>query len=324
MNRNRSERAAPKPPPAFSFVTITNPNESKTRSRKRAVRSHVAYYQHHKDDDRDAPSTRRSSSKRVVVTTEEYPSTPTFSSESSSDSINFHVLQSGGLTGSELDVLGSTYGSSPATPTFSGTRVDPFESYPVPWKPHYGPILDFYLTHVLIDTPGLARKGEVFLLRTAWFPFIMNHPTTFYAALAFAASIYYKRSPATPNLLDLHQKAILGINDALSKMEHKPDDFTIGAVFCMSLLESMYGDASSYRVHMKGLQRMVEMRGGLGHLGLDGLLERMIVWLDFNHAKVHKTSLFFGESVDVSKRPSPFYHPKDSAVVDTGSTKILR
>lgn len=69
---------------------------------------------------------------------------------------------------------------------------------------------------------------------------------------------------------------------------------------------------------------MVEMRGGLKFLGLEGLLERMIIWLDFNHAKVHKSALFFGESVDVSKRPSPFLHPKDSTVVDTGSTKILR
>lgn len=125
-------------------------------------------------------------------------------------------------------------------------------------------------------------------------------------------------------MLDLRQKAILGINESLSKLDRGIDDTTIGAVFCMSLLESMYGDASSYRVHMMGLQRMVHMRGGLKSLGLDGLLERMIVWLDFNHSKVHKTELFFGESMDVSKRSSPFKHPKDSAVVDTGSTKVLR
>lgn len=167
----------------------------------------------------------------------------------------------------------------------------------------------------------------MFLLRTDWFPFIMKNATTFYAALAFAGSIYYfrlKRPVEAPRLLDLRQKAILGINDSLSKIQYGPEDATIGAVFCMSLLESMYGDAQSYRVHMKGLQRMVQMRGGLTHLGLQGLLERMILWLDFNHAKVHKTALFFGESLDVSKRPSPFKHPKDSTVVDTGSTKILR
>jgi hypothetical protein len=167
----------------------------------------------------------------------------------------------------------------------------------------------------------------MFLLRTAWFPFIMSNATTFYAALAFAGSIYFsrlKRPLEAPSLLNLRQKAILGINDSLSQIQHGPDDATIGAVFCMCLLESMYGDAHSYHVHMTGLQRMVHLRGGLKNLGLDALLERMILWLDFNHAKVHKTTLFFGESMDVSKRPSPFKHPKDSTVVDTGSTQILR
>ncbi|KAE8447393.1 hypothetical protein EG329_010807 [Mollisiaceae sp. DMI_Dod_QoI] len=315
-----------KPPPTFSFVTITNPNESKTRSKKRAVRSHVAYYQHHKDDERDEiPPTRRASGKRVARNGKP-PRTPTLSSESSSESINFQILRSGGLAGSEFDTLGGGFGPSPITPSFNGTRVDPLLSYPVPWKQVYGPILDFYLTFILIDTPGIDRKGEVFLLRTAWFPFIMRNPTTFYAALAFAGSIYHFRKKwplEAPSLLDLRQKAILGINESLSKSERGPDDHTIGAVFCMSLLESMYGDASSYRVHMMGLHRMVQMRGGLNALELDGLLARMIVWLDFNHAKVHGTALFFGESVEVSSRRSPFRHPKDAGP-DPHATKVLR
>lgn len=155
----------------------------------------------------------------------------------------------------------------------------------------------------------------------------MRNATTFYAAMAFAGTIYFyrKKKPLEdPTLLDLRQRAILGINDLLSESHHGPNDATIGAVFCMSLLESMYGDAQSYSVHMKGLQRMIQMRGGLTRLGVDGLLERMIVWLDFNHAKVHKTTLFFGESMDVSTRTSPFKHPKDLTIVDRGATKVLR
>lgn len=154
----------------------------------------------------------------------------------------------------------------------------------------------------------------------------MKSPTTFYAALAFAGSIYHFRKKwplGHPSLLDLRQKAILGINESLSNSRAGPDDTTIGAVFCMSILESMYGDAKSYGVHMMGLQRMIQMRGGLKDLGLEGLLGRMIVWLDFNHAKVHRTPLFFGESIEASRRASPFKHPKDP-VIDTGKTRILR
>lgn len=169
MNQNcGQERTTPKPP-TFSFVTITNPKESKTRSKKRAVRSHVAYYQHHKDDDNaDVSSPHRKSNKRVTKT-EDSPITPRLSSESSSDSINFHLLRSAKgenspgtpwlasesssssssinfdilLAGSEFDALGSGYGSSPLPASFSGTRIDPFQSYPVPWKQFYDPILDF-------------------------------------------------------------------------------------------------------------------------------------------------------------------------------------
>jgi hypothetical protein len=176
MNRNLQDKTTPKPPPSFSFVTITNPNESKTRSKKRAVRSHVAYYQHHKDDDKpDVPTPHRKSSKRVIKD-EDFRSstTPSLSSESSSDSINFRQLGATSsqssprlssesspysinfdfLAASEFDAHGSGYGSRalrsgtgygspPLRSSFSGTRIDPFQSYPVPWKQFYDPILDF-------------------------------------------------------------------------------------------------------------------------------------------------------------------------------------
>ncbi|CZR60017.1 uncharacterized protein PAC_09912 [Phialocephala subalpina] len=329
--RSKVTAASVPKPPAFSFVTITNPNESKTRSKKRAVRSHVAYYQHHKDDERyDIPPThRRSTSKRIAKiegASRTSTPTPTLSSESSSESINFQILLSDGLAGTEFDALGKGFGATPISPPFSGTRIDPFRSYPVRWKPFYDPILDFYLTYILVDTPSIDREGEVFLLRTTWFPFIMKSPTTFYAALAFAGSIYHfrkKLSLGHPSLLNLRQKAISGINESLSSSKAGPDDTTIGAVFCMSILESMYGDSDSYKVHITGLQRMVDMRGGLKSLGLEGLLERMILWLDFNHAKVHGTPWVFKESVEASRRASPFKHPKDPAV-DLGRTRILR
>lgn len=141
----------------------------------------------------------------------------------------------------------------------------------------------------------------------------MTSDTTFYAAMSFSGAVFHSRRKLptnAPTLLELRQRAISSINGTLSDAEACKTDQTIGAVFCMSLLESMYGDPGSYQVHMAGLAKMVRLRGGLGALGLDGLMARMIVWLDFNHAKVHGTQLVFDESWDVEKRPSPFKHPK--------------
>jgi hypothetical protein len=45
----------------------------------------------------------------------------------------------------------------------------------------------------------------------------------------------------------------------------------------------MSGDLASWELHMKGLEAMIKMRGGLGNLGLDGLIHRMISWYCFQH-----------------------------------------
>jgi hypothetical protein len=116
-------------------------------------------------------------------------------------------------------------------------------------------------------------------------------------------------------LLDLRQNAISSINLSLSDPKQRCDDHTIAAVFCMCTLESLYGDAQTYQIHMSGLARMVGLRGGLDNLALDGLMKRMIVWLDYNHAKRHGSQLHFGQSMEVSMRPSPFkYEQLESPV----------
>jgi hypothetical protein len=165
----------------------------------------------------------------------------------------------------------------------------------------------------LIDAPQIAEKGRMFLLRTVWFPFIMTSQASFYAAMSFAGATYYSIKnlpPNTANLLSLRHKAITSINDRLLEPNICTDDQTIAGVFCISILESVYGDTSSYNIHMSGLEKMVQMRGGLESPGLRGLLARMAVWLDFNHAKLHGTPLHFGKSAEVGSRPSPFKHPR--------------
>jgi hypothetical protein len=153
----------------------------------------------------------------------------------------------------------------------------------------------------------------MFLLRTVWFPYIMSSQASFYAAMSFAGSTYYSIQnlpPNTANLLGLRHKAITSINDRLSEPDICIDDQTIAAVFCMSILESVYGDTSSYDIHMSGLEKMVRMRGGLESLELGGLLAKMVAWLDFNHSKLHGTPLHFRKSAEVGSRPSPFKHPR--------------
>ncbi|KAI9049171.1 hypothetical protein LZ554_007018 [Drepanopeziza brunnea f. sp. 'monogermtubi'] len=317
MNMGAPSELKPRPlpkPPTYCFVTITDPKETKSRSKKRQVRSAVAYYQHHKDDGKDPGSGRRMKGWKRKSVSRSLVTSLALEQDDSGEKSSSSTQPTPTPPEKMPDYVSGFHTSY--QPAFSGMRVDPFQSYPIPWDPVYEPILDFYLTHVLIDTPGIAKPGQVFRLRSSWYPFIMKSPITFYAALALAGTLFYSRCPHPATgltMLGLRQKAISSINSTLSDPDTCKSDETIGAVFCMSLLESMHGDANSYQVHMAGLAKMVRMRGGLGELGLDGLMKKMICWLDFKHTKVHGSDLAFGESREVEKRASPFKHPKEGA-----------
>jgi hypothetical protein len=56
-----------------------------------------------------------------------------------------------------------------------------------------------------------------------------------------------------PDLLDLRGKAIKTINSSLADPNRGADDFGVAAVFCMSIMESIYGDTAAYGVHSSSL-----------------------------------------------------------------------
>ncbi|KIM95653.1 hypothetical protein OIDMADRAFT_148736 [Oidiodendron maius Zn] len=80
------------------------------------------------------------------------------------------------------------------------------------------------------------------------------------------------------------------INDALHDKERAMEDSTFAAVVHLAFHEMMSGDLASWELHMNGLETMIKMKGGLANLGLDGLIHRMISWVDvcgatINHSK---------------------------------------
>lgn len=135
-----------------------------------------------------------------------------------------------------------------------------------------------------------------------------------YAVLLMAASHYCAINPHSANLIDLlylKSKALTEINIALRDPKRATSDAIIGAVMKMAAYEAVFGDSAVFSAHMKGLSLMLKMRGGLGTLGLDGLLERMVVWIDLNAAFVCGLSKLFGNEefptlVDI-ERPDPYH-----------------
>lgn len=61
------------------------------------------------------------------------------------------------------------------------------------------------------------------------------------------------------------------------------------------------GSLENYDIHMQGLARVISLRGGLTSLGLNGLLHRIVVWIDHNAAFLHD----FPTSVAGEPLPDP-------------------
>lgn len=142
----------------------------------------------------------------------------------------------------------------------------------------------------------------------------MEESATMYAVLLMAASHYSAIQPGSirPNdLVYLKSKAITSINQGIRDPKRATSDAMIGAVMKMAAYEAVFGDSAVFSTHMKGLSTMLKMRGGLGTLGLDGLLERMVVWIDLNAAFICGLTALFGTdafpTVVKFESPDPYH-----------------
>lgn len=160
-----------------------------------------------------------------------------------------------------------------------------------------------------VDIPDLDGPDAKGLLRKVFFPFILTDPAPLHAVMLMAASHYGNvrgSKSHTIDILQLRGMAIAEINRALEDPQRATSDQVIAAVSKMASYEALFGDKQIYNTHMTGLLRMVSLRGGLPALGLDGLLERILLWVDSNAAHIMGAHIYF----DRAAFPSSARHPR--------------
>lgn len=165
-----------------------------------------------------------------------------------------------------------------------------------------------------VDIPELDLPGNHGLLRTSWFPLVMTEPALFSVILLLAGSHYVSLQgdlgTTKIDLLGLRYEAVSLINQ---KLEAQPPNFVhdalIGAIAKMASYEAMFGTVGNYNIHMQGLARAIKLRGGLTSLGLNGLLHRIVLWIDQNAAFLHGSELYFLLDTTVSGEPLPEPNP---------------
>ncbi|KAI4198912.1 MAG: hypothetical protein LQ350_004977 [Teloschistes chrysophthalmus] len=258
------------------FINSSNPEDSKSLAKRKAVRSQAA--KDHSQDSSNKPEASKARRHKKLTTIE----------------IELNVDNPGSFA------TGPPQLSTHLLPRpVSGTGwVHPLVPYPnkcfVPGVPSQ------YLSELAVGIPELGQPNENGSLRSIWFPMVSADRRTLDLIVLTAAtnSISVGRAQCDPSILvKFKEHAISSINQALRGTNPVITDRLIGAAAKMAAYEAGFaGDEKQYHVHMKGLIKMVELRGGLNSLGMNGLLARMLLWVDLNAAHVLKTATYFSHS----------------------------
>lgn len=157
-----------------------------------------------------------------------------------------------------------------------------------------------------VDIPEIDGPHDHGLLRKLWFPFIMNQEAPFAVVLLLSASREAAAGGQTAKLelLRLRVQAVKCLQRALDDLQDTDSDHVIAAAAKFASYEAMYGENQSYNAHMKGLQKLINMRGGIKSLGLGGLLLRMVIWIDRNGAYMTGNKRFFTTDAEENEEPS--------------------
>ena len=120
-------------------------------------------------------------------------------------------------------------------------------------------------------------------------PFLFSDPALTGAIVLIAVVhrmfLFGTRKP-TEELLRLKGFVISTINRALESTQRACSDQLIFAVANLAIFEAVFGNRDIYHIHMRGLLRMIDLRGGLPTMGYNGYLEKVLLWYDTNCASL--------------------------------------
>ncbi|PTU21604.1 hypothetical protein P175DRAFT_0531123 [Aspergillus ochraceoroseus IBT 24754] len=152
------------------------------------------------------------------------------------------------------------------------------EPYPIASRWYMPRLIRLFCEGLGLSRVPVDAKSTAYTLQTVWVQKALGDPCLFHATL-FAGSSYFdilrgeKQNPITI----YHQNEVIRrINERLSDPVLALDDRTIASVAPLALFADLNNDRAAADAHLSGLQKMVELRGGLHKLGLDGVVATLM------------------------------------------------
>ncbi|KAK5110018.1 hypothetical protein LTR62_006385 [Meristemomyces frigidus] len=292
--------------PGFVFIPITGAEASKGRgAAKPIIRAHVTRVQHARSSALNSTQNSQTwSVKPYVYREQNIASRKKATPRPKANEGKKLQPRKGSSSEASADTTSTTTTPEtamilhiPKLPTSAGALADPFNSSPTDNQPSLSPLLAHYVQHIAVDVPDIDGPNTKGLLRRKFLPMMMQSAAAMYAVLLMSASHYAVVNPrgaadARIDLLVLKARALREINGALATSGASTgkgkgvSDAMLGAVAKMAAYEAIFGDSATFAAHMRGLCMMLKLRGGFSTLGLDGLVERMLLWIDLNAAHI--------------------------------------
>ncbi|KJZ72494.1 hypothetical protein HIM_08163 [Hirsutella minnesotensis 3608] len=142
---------------------------------------------------------------------------------------------------------------------------------------------------------GSPRPNNRFMKH--WVPVSIQDPLVLHVVLCATASFLNETGRVPKTMLYLHRQTVMRmLNDQLANPHLCTNDSVMLAVAQMILTSWYWGSTEELHAHMAGFKRMVELRGSMQNLGMEGYTSKVALIDDFVIALAHETEpLMFGK-----------------------------
>ncbi|PHH61803.1 hypothetical protein CDD81_7967 [Ophiocordyceps australis] len=189
----------------------------------------------------------------------------------------------------------------------SCSRLDPFDMFPVKLTPEHHKLLHHWL--ITYSTMMFENMPMSFFnpMRDVWFPLDLSNAASFNAILAHAAAhLARMRGRKTSNeALKFKREAIRIVNQWINIPDRALSDDVFAAVLRLLTYERYWGTEAEWRVHRRGLEQMIEARGGFAALESNWRLGLALYLVSL----MHKPSWFDSSNRIWELSGQPHLHP---------------
>ncbi|MCJ1403316.1 hypothetical protein MMC11_006539 [Xylographa trunciseda] len=298
----------------FHFVTVKGPNKQNDRESRTQVRSYLMRSWHKHGDAGVAQVAARETQiggvkGRFRLNTGQ--TRPARAPRRPGKHLPAHV---------EVQLGPSDPMDRPIMSKLAAAEIDPFNSLPISNEtPSTEAVLQMYFS-------GQGPSWCPVRPESGWFVYALEDEALLHATIFHQAMYFCKALPGVKhdyNEIWKHQTiSITLINERLGNENEATTDATIAAVACLASGENSFGTPKSANVHMSGLEEMIRLRGGLQNLGMQGLLNKLVIWADQCNAAITSSGLRFNTAYfsTTDEPPSEFSIAPPEDLFEMGNT----